>query len=42
MNLVIHLPGVAPLRLPPFTGQSPHEAHVDLVVVNGVATFRPR
>ncbi|MBB5806041.1 hypothetical protein F4560_005809 [Saccharothrix ecbatanensis] len=42
VNLVIHLPGVAPLRLPPFTGQSPHEAHVDLVVVNGVATFRPR
>ncbi|WP_033436840.1 hypothetical protein [Saccharothrix sp. NRRL B-16314] len=42
VNLVIHLPGTPPLPLPPFTGQSPHEVHVDLVVLNGVATFRPR
>ncbi|MER5267743.1 hypothetical protein ABTZ99_37160 [Actinosynnema sp. NPDC002837] len=43
VNLVIHLPGVPqPLRLPPFTGPVQPEVHVDLVVVGGVATYRPR
>ncbi|GAA1278452.1 glycosyltransferase [Saccharothrix xinjiangensis] len=42
-NVVIHLPGVPqPLRLPPFTGPVRPEVHVDLVVVNGVATYRAR
>ncbi|TQM82672.1 outer membrane protein TolC [Saccharothrix saharensis] len=43
VNLVIHLPGVPqPLRLPPFTGPVQPEVHVDLAVVHGVATYRPR
>ncbi len=43
VNLVIHLPGVPqPLRLPPLTGPVHREIHVDLAVVHGVATYRPR
>ncbi|NUS62868.1 MAG: hypothetical protein HOQ46_04390, partial [Saccharothrix sp.] len=43
VNLVIHLPGVPqPVRLPPFTGPVQPEIHVDLAVIQGVATYRPR
>ena len=43
VNLVIHLPGVPqPVWLPPFTGPVQPEIHVDLAVVHGVATYRPR
>ncbi|NUT95798.1 MAG: hypothetical protein HOY78_27615, partial [Saccharothrix sp.] len=43
VNLVIHLPGAPqPVRLPPFTGPVAPEVHVDLVLVNGVATYQPR
>ncbi|WP_447004374.1 hypothetical protein ACRAKI_32880 [Saccharothrix isguenensis] len=42
VNLVIHVPGAPPWQLPPFTAPVTREIHVDVVVVNGVATFRPR
>ncbi|ROP40042.1 hypothetical protein [Saccharothrix texasensis] len=43
VNLVIHLPGVPqPVWLSPFTGPVQPEVHVDLAVVHGVATYRPR
>ncbi|WP_158844492.1 hypothetical protein [Saccharothrix deserti] len=42
-NLVIHLPGTPqPVWLAPFTGQVQPEIHIDLVIVNGVATYRSR